>query len=230
MRDVVALLVATLVSCCIPFTTTYAQGTDVQSWTQVITQVTINKEWFAYMEAQPRLGDDISRLERLIIRPAMGYNINPNVALFLGYAWTPTFMNNQYEESFRNENRIWEQILIKDSRWGLDWQHRLRQEQRIIEDAGGPSNRTRYLLRGSYALSDSGAFGLTGYNEIFVNLNSERNGPKGGFDRDRFFFGPYFNQGPGRYEIGYVGEYAQKFDEDGGRYVSAIMVMAILNF
>jgi hypothetical protein len=196
----------------------------------VITQVNINKEWFAYMEAQPRVGDDISRFERLIIRPAIGYNITPNIALFLGYAWTPTFMNNQYEEDFRNENRIWEQLLIKDYRWGLDWQHRLRQEQRFIEDAAGPSNRTRYLLRGSYALSDSGTYGLTGYNEIFVNLNSQYKGPLGGFDRDRFFFGPYFKKGPGRYEIGYLGEYAQRFDEDGGRYINAIMVAAILNF
>ena len=153
MRKLVGLLFATLAVYVIPFTKTFAQNTDVQSWTQVITQINLNKEWFAYMEAQPRAGDDISRLERLLIRPAIGYNINPNIALFLGYAWTPTFMNNHYQEDFRNENRIWQQVLIKDSRWGLDWQHRLRQEQRFIQDAAGPSNRTRYLLRGSYSLS-----------------------------------------------------------------------------
>lgn len=230
MRTLVALLFATLTTFGILTTHANAQSTDFQSWTQVITQVNLNKEWFAYMEAQPRIGDDISRLERLLIRPAMGYNINPNVALFLGYAWTPTFMNNHYQEDFRNENRIWQQILVKDSRWGLDWQHRLRQEQRFIEDAAGPSNRTRYLLRGSYPLSDSGKYGLTGYNEIFVNLNSQYKGPTGGFDRDRFFFGPYVKYGPGRYEIGYLGEIAQRFDEDGGRYINAIMVMAFLNF
>jgi hypothetical protein len=230
MRKLVALIFATFALGAVPCTKTYAQSTDLQSWTQVITQVNINKEWFTYMEVQPRIGDDISRMERLLIRPAIGYNLNQNIALFLGYAWTPTFMNKYYEEDFRNENRIWQQILVKDTRWGLDWQHRLRQEQRFIEDAGGPSNRTRYLLRGSYALSGSGSYGLTGYNEIFVNLNSQHNGPKGGFDRDRFFLGPYFKQGPGRYEIGYVGEYAQKFDEDGGRYINAIMVMAFFNF
>jgi len=208
-----------------------AQQSDFQSWTQVIGTVSLDKDnkWFAYTEAQPRIGDDISRLERLIIRPALGYNINPNVALFLGYAWTPTFMNSSYQESFRNENRLWQQILVKDSRWGIDWQHRLRQEQRFIEDAGGPSNRTRYLLRGSYPLSESQNFGLTGYNEIFVNLNSEHNGPKAGFDRDRYFFGPYLNQGPVRYEVGYLGEVAQTFDEDGGRVINAIMVMAFVS-
>ncbi len=230
MRTIVALFFAPLLLCLSPVTKVDAQSSDFQSWTQVITQVNLNTEWFVYMEAQPRVGDDISRLERLLIRPALGYRINPNVALFLGYAWTPTFMNNHYQEDFRNENRIWQQVLVKDSRWGIEWQHRLRQEQRFIEDAGGPSNRTRYLLRGSYALSNSGTYGITGYNEIFVNLNSQYKGPTGGFDRDRFFFGPYITQGPGRYEIGYLGEYAQRFDEDGGRYINAIMVIAFLNF
>ncbi len=230
MRSVVALLFATLVLCGIPVTKAPAQSSDLQSWTQLITQVNLPKDWFVYMEAQPRVGDDISRMERLLIRPALGYTIKPNVALFLGYAWTPTFMNNNYQEDFRNENRLWQQVLVKDTRWGLEWQHRLRQEQRFIEDAAGPSNRTRYLLRGSYALSNSGRYGLTGYNEFFVNLNSEYKGPKGGFDRERFFFGPYIKHGPGRYEFGYLGEYAQKFDEDGGRYINAVMVMALLNF
>ena len=232
MKAYVAFLVATLSVVFVGTSETHAQSHDFQSWTQVISTVSLDpqKEWFAYMEVQPRIGDDISRLERLIIRPALGYNVNPNVALFLGYAWTPTYMNSHYEENFRNENRMWEQILIKDSRWGLDWQHRLRQEQRMIQDAGGPSNRTRYLLRGSYPLTASGNTGLTGYNEIFVNLNSEHNGPKGGFDRDRFFFGPYFTSGPARYEVGYLGEYAQKFDEDGGRMINAIMMSAWFNF
>jgi len=101
MRKLVALLLATLTVCVIPLRKTFAQNNDVQSWTQVITQINLNKEWFAYMEAQPRVGDDISRLERLLIRPAIGYNINPNIALFLGYAWTPTFMNSHYQEDFR---------------------------------------------------------------------------------------------------------------------------------
>lgn len=209
---------------------TEAQQSDFQSWTQVISTISLDKKdtWFTYMEVQPRIGDDISRLERLIIRPGLGYNLNPSIALFLGYAWTPTYMNSSYEKSFRNENRIWQQVLVNDSRWGLAWQHRFRQEQRFIEDAAGPSNRTRYLLRGSYPLSQSQKFGLTGYNEIFVNLNSEDNGPKAGFDRDRYFLGPYFIEGPVRYEVGYLGEVAQTFDEDGGRVINALMIMAFM--
>jgi len=208
-----------------------AQKTDFQSWTLVTATVNIDpdKKFFAYMEAQPRIGDDISRLERLLIRPAVGYNLNQNLALTLGYAWTPTFSNAAYEGDFRNENRIWQQLLYKHDMWGLKWQHRLRQEQRIIEDASSTSNRTRYLLRGSYGLASDSSYGLTGYNEIFVTENGTHKGPIGGFDRDRFFFGPYLVSGPGRYEIGYLGEYARQFGKDS-RMINAIMLSAQYNF
>lgn len=212
--------------------TALADSTDFQSWAFLSATATLDErnKWFSYTEVQPRLGDDSSRLERLIIRPALGYNLSQKVSLFLGYAWTPTFMNSSYQEDFRNENRIWEQILVRDSRWGIDWQHRLRQEQRMLADTSGVSNRTRYLLRGSYGIGDSIKWGLTAYNEIFVNLNSVENGPTGGFDRDRFFVGPYITQGAGRYELGYVGEIAQRFDEDGGRMINGILVAAMWNF
>lgn len=208
-----------------------AQKTDFQSWNQVTATVNLDaqKQWFAYMEAQPRIGDDISRLERLLIRPALGYNINEKLAVYLGYAWTPTFMNSSYQEDFRNENRIWQQVLYKHDLWGLQWQHRLRQEQRIIEDASGTSNRTRYLVRGSYGLTEDGSYGLTGYNELFVTENGTTKGPVGGFDRDRFFFGPYVKSGPGRYEVGYLGEYARQFGNDS-RMINAILVSANYSF
>ena len=183
---VLVLLMVILSTAC----PSYAQRTDFQAWTLVTGQVALDsdKRWLFYMEAQPRVGDDITRLERLLIRPAVGYNYSESISFYLGYAWTPTYMNSSYDEDFRNEQRIWQQMVIKHSSFGLDWQHRLREEQRFIDDAGSASNRFRYLLRGSYRFCDCQDFGLTGYNEVFVTLNSVSNGPRAGFDRDRFFF------------------------------------------
>jgi hypothetical protein len=209
----------------------HAQQTDFQSWTLLTATINIDPDnkFFAYMEAQPRIGDDISRLERLLIRPALGYNLSPNLSLALGYAWTPTFSNSSYEGDFRNENRIWQQLIYKHDLWGLKWQHRLRQEQRIIEDASSTSYRTRYQLRGSYGLARDNSYGLTGYNEFFATENGTRRGFRGRFDRDRFFFGPYLVSGPARYEIGYLGEYALQFGKDS-RMINAIMLSAQYNF
>lgn len=211
--------------------TVSATPTDFQDWTQVTAHVGLDeaKTYQLYFEAQPRIGDNWQRMERLLIRPAVAYNINKNLALYLGYAWTPLFMDSNYHRDFRDENRIWQQILYKHSLVGLQWQHRLRQEQRFIEHADGVSNRFRYLLRGSYGLSENGDFGLTGYNELFVTYNSTDGGPQSGYDRDRFFFGPYWLVDKARYEVGYLGEHAKRFGSDE-RYISALMVSANFNF
>lgn len=205
----------------------HAQQTDIQSWTLITAQTTLDsdKKWLVYAEAQPRVGDDISRLERLLLRPAVGYNYTEKTSLYLGYAWTPTFYDTHYNEDFRNEQRIWQQVLHKHDAFGMSWQHRLRQEQRFIDDASSTSHRTRYLLRGSYRLSELYNTGLTGYNELFVTENSVRRGPRAGFDRNRFFFGPYIVAGAGRYEVGYLGEYGKRFGSDD-RMINAFMVTA----
>jgi len=85
----------------------YAQRTDFQSWTLLTANGSFDQEkkWLFYMEAQPRITDDMTRLERLLIRPAVGYAITPNVTAHLGYAWTPTFMDSHYHEDYRNEQR-----------------------------------------------------------------------------------------------------------------------------
>jgi hypothetical protein len=231
MKVFLALMCAVMVFAHNFVSSCYAQKTDFQSWNLVTATVNLDqqKKWFVYGEAQPRIGDDISRLERLLLRSAVGYNVNDRLSLYLGYGWTPTFTNSSYDEDFRNENRIWQQALYKHNLWGMQWQHRLRQEQRIIEDASATSNRTRYLLRGSYGLSCDGDVGLTGYNEIFVTENGTHKGPVGGFDRDRFFFGPYLTSGPGRYEIGYLGEYARQFGNDS-RMINSLLVSANYSF
>lgn len=170
-----------------------AVPTDLQAWTNITTTVTIDpaRRWFFYFEAQPRLGDDISRLERLLIRPAIGYNLTEHLAFSLGYAWTPTFSNASYVSDFRNENRIWQQLLYREERFGLQWQHRLRLEQRFLQDSAETSHRARYLVRASHSLSQDGSFGITGFNELFVTGNGATRAPKGGFDRNRIFVGPY---------------------------------------
>ena len=68
-----------------------AQRSDLQSWTLVTATAGIGerKEWLFYFEAQPRVGDDVSRLERLLIRPAVGYALSKDVSFLVG--WTCSF-------------------------------------------------------------------------------------------------------------------------------------------
>ena len=97
------------------------------------------------------------------------------------------------------------------------------------EHTDGVSNRFRYLLKGSYALTEDDNFGITGYDELFVTLNSVEGGPSAGYDRNRFFIGPYWVAENARYEVGYLGEHARSFGSDE-RYISALMIFANFNF
>lgn len=208
-----------------------AVPTDFQDWTQVTALIPLeeSKKYELYFEAQSRIGDDWQRMERILVRPALWYNWDKNLSFAVGYAWTPGFYNSHYYYDYRIENRTWEQVLYKHDGFGLQWQHRVRQEQRFIENTSGTSNRLRYLVRGSYALDETKTYGLTAYNELFITYNTTSNGPQSGFDRDRIFMGPYFVRGPGRYEVGYIGEFAKHFGNNE-RYVSAILVSANYTF
>lgn len=208
----------------------YSQRTDIQSWTQLLVTAPLDSEqrWFTSIDIQPRLGNNASELERLFIRPSVGYNISPRVATILGYAWTPAYVNTLYEEDFRDEHRTWQAVSFRHIHWGLNWQHRLQQEQRFIQDTSSTSHRSLYLLRGSYALPDFPYWGITGFGQVFVNANSVELGPRAGFDRTRLFLGPFFISGAVRYEFGYLGEYAPRFGDDS-RVIHALMVSAQLS-
>ena len=214
-----------------PPATAAAQQTDFQAWSLLTANVSLSddKSWLLYLEAQARLGDDASRMERLLLRPAVGRQLTRSVTAFLGYAWTPTFMNTSYESDFRSEHRIWQQLVVRHGGSRLAWQHRIRQEQRMIAETSGMSHRTRYLVRGSYAPETGRGIGMTGYHELFVTWNSVERGPRAGYDRSRIFVGPYTTRGNVRYEAGYVGEYGRRFG-DRDRIINALLLSANFTF
>lgn len=191
-----------------------AQQTDFEGWFQFIGNVRLDDEekWIWTFEEQPRLGDDWKKLQTNIIRNMVSYNFSKQFSAGVGYYWGPTFYNSHYQSVYRDENRTFVQLLYRHDRWGMQWLHRFRQEQRFIENTDGAvSNRSRYMLRGSYPIAEDKSWGLTGYNEIFVNENGVPNGPKGGYDQDRVFFGPYMKVGRTRYEVGYLEQQIQRF-------------------
>jgi Protein of unknown function (DUF2490) len=211
------------------YTSASAQQTDFQSWNTINANYHLNEKWLITLETQARFVDDFEELGTTLVRPALGYNLTEKLTAYLGYAWTPNYTNSKYEDDFRNEHRVWQQITYKQSFLGLDWQHRLRQEQRFIEHTGSTAHRTRYAIRGNFKFSKEDNYGLTGSNEIFVNLNTVDNGPKAGFDRYRYFLGPFFEVGNARYEAGYQGEYGKRFGDDD-RVINAISLSATFNF
>lgn len=205
--------------------------TDFQGWFQFQSYISLDdeKKYQLFLETQPRLGDDWSRASTVQNRVGLNYNWTKAFSSMLGYAWTPTLYNSHYHSAYIDEQRIFQQVVYKHDLLGVKWAHRLRQEQRFITGAGSVSNRTRYQLRGSYSLSQDGNFGLTGYDELMVNLNDSNPGPTSGYDRDRIFLGPYWVVNGHRYEVGYLGEHLKRFGSDE-RWANVILFSATFNF
>jgi hypothetical protein len=204
---------------------------DFEGWfmTTALSSFDEQRRYQFYMELQPRLGDNWHRMALMVVRPALVFNPNKNLGLYAGYAWVPKFYDQDYHSDYRDEQRLWQQLLYKHSGLGGAWHHRLRQEQRNISGTDGISNRTRYLVRGSYPLKQNIPIGLTGYSETFVNLNGVKGGPSGGFEQNRFFLGPSWERHNARYEVGYLGAYDRRFGDDD-RWVNAIAMLAAFSF
>jgi hypothetical protein len=217
------------------FTLQAEEYNDFQIWYNVNFLATLNeqKSYQFYFEVQPRLGDDVQKMERLLVRSAFVYSPKKELSFWFGYGWTPLFINQQYKNIFRDEHRLWQQVLYTQQ---LPWhsavlQYRFRQEQRFIEHAERDAHRSRFMLRGWIPLIDCGEekYGITAFDELFFNLNSMEKGPVRGFDRNRTFLGPYYENKSIRLETGYLNEYGNKF-RDGNRTIQGVLTNFIFKF
>lgn len=208
-----------------------ATPTDSEAWLVLGSNMPLDaaKRYQLYLEVQPRLGNDFQRIPTTQIRSALTYAFAPRWSLALGHAWTPIFFDSDYHRIYRDEHRAWQGLSFTQAFLGVTLQHRIRQEQRFIEHASDVSHRFRYQLRGTIPLSFDGEFGITAFDEVMGHLNSVRQGPISGYDRNRFFIGPFWNISGNRYELGYLGEHAQRFGADE-RWVNAVLVSVVRSF
>lgn len=201
---------------------------DLQAW-QVVTLQTKTgpgKRILGYLEVQPRTGNldssdtRTSDFSALIIRPAIGYQVNKHVSLWQGYAWAPQFLPFS-----RHENRLFQQMLIENKLKKITLVNRTRLEQRWLEGADRTSVRLRHMLRAAYPLGKNQKWSLVGSNELFVNLNSVEGGPQGGVDQNRVFLGLHrkFNKHVNA-EAGYLNQYINAKDPIADRMNHVILL------
>ena len=189
LSSLVSLLLAAC-AFCILLTDAHAEAVDndLQTWEIVTLRVEMPHKLLLYGEVQPRVGlegsPDNNGLDRIILRPAVGYQLTPNVSLWQGYAWTPSF-----NPDYNSEHRLFQQLLVENKVKKLSLTNRSRLEERFIDGAGGTSVRARHMARVAYPLGKSGKWSAVGYDEFFVNLNDTRSGPQSGFDQNRVFVG-----------------------------------------
>jgi hypothetical protein len=186
---------------------------NLHGWLVYSGEHAVTDRWGIHLEGQWRR-HEFARPQQLLLRPALNFQLNPNVMLTAGYGWVSTHRYGDFPAPAPfPESRIYEQAIVNHAEKGNSLQHRFRLEQRWIGvRAGQPAgsrldlgtryqNRFRYMFRMTRPLKDRLYFAT--YDEIFLNLP-----PFGGaraFDQNRAFVGVGWQLGAfNRLETGYM--------------------------
>jgi hypothetical protein len=185
----------------------------------------ISPQFRGYFEIQPRIINDSDRVGPVLIRPAIGYNLRPNVSLWLGYAYIPTYNPNRSDE-----NRLFQQLLVTSKYPRFDLINRTRLEERFLPGADDPSLRFRHFIRIFYPLDKTRKWSLVGQEEIFFNLNSATPNLQRGYDQNRIFAGVGYTLSKStRFEIGYQYVHVRVPTAAPDRHLHTILTMWHVN-
>lgn len=159
------------------------------SWAMLFNQTRLHNKWSLHSEVQFRSYDIKPNTEQLLLRGGINFHFNPHIVFTAGYGWITNYVNDErfLKPQTANENRLWEQIILKSTLGRMYIEHRYRFEQRWIETNSRTNynNRIRYLLRVTIPVNNKEISRKTlfasFYNEVFINLH---NVP---FDRNRLY-------------------------------------------
>lgn len=202
-------------------------NSEAQLWYSTFTQGPIARSFLYYLEAQPRFGENDARL---ILRPALGLALTPELSVWLGQAWIPVWAYDEDPALRGGESRLFQQLLYTPTLGSLRLMVRARLEQRFLPGASEVSHRTRLFLRGARPLGE-GLPSLILWDEAFFHLNSVEGGPRTGFDQNRAFLGAGWKLAPQvTLEVGYLNVFTRRPAAETDQMVHAPYVFTIFNF
>jgi hypothetical protein len=218
MRPILGLLIALSAQICFSQTSTAKlQDHNFNGWYMYFGDHPFKGKWGLHLEGQWRRYQVITKPQQLLLRPAINYDLNPNVMLTAGYGYITSHRYGDYPAQFpAPEHRIFQQFLLKHNSGKVAFQHRYRLEQRwigIMQEAPGGGaervawrfqNRFRYFFKGVVPLGKTKNFAAF-YDEIFLGF-----GPNIGasiFDQNRAYaaFGRKLTDN-NKIEIGYLNQ------------------------
>lgn len=208
MKKIVLILI--LLSCYSGFSQATVQ--DQRIWFAYLGQFKISPKFGLHVEAQSRYENHFEQNLQNVFRVGGIYFISPKENVTAGYALVKTF--SVTADDFFTENRLWQQYQI-NIKWSKNTMtHRLRLEQRWIEQLADNTtayqNRFRYLNRNLFHLanlkSDSQEIYAVVQDEIFLTLGENKVNSKF-MDQNRFLVGFGLNyKNSFRFELGYMNQ------------------------
>lgn len=181
----------------------------------------VSEQWGVHLEAQLRRDDLGLDPQQLLLRTGINYHLSAQVFATLGYCFVETYPYGDFpvKASFP-ENRLWEQLQIKNQVGRFEWVNRLRLEQRwsqlpvpnantdgFVPGSAVYTNRFRLLNRASLPFSGKSiqdkSLYITVYDEMMINFGQQIG--TNFFDQNRAYLAlGYKLPKVGRLELGYL--------------------------
>lgn len=189
---------------------------QAHAWLQLFGERRVAPRWSLYADGQLRRAEPWSAPQQLLLRPGVLYDAAPNVRLGVGHAYAHTSVYGEAPAAAPfGEHRVWQQVQFAARTGAVAWAHRLRAEQRWIEqgEAWRFRQRARIMTR---ATVDAPALGiptpalyLAGHGELFMQIGATPDGQV--FDQSRLALQAGWRVAPGlRVEGGYMQQLIQR--------------------
>ena len=168
----------------------------------------VNCDVFLGYGVSPRKYADMAHEKDVLVRPYVSWTLVDGVPLIdsltveAGYDYLYSFDG-------LSEHRPWQSAHHAVERGNLWFVHRIRIDERVVEDVDPTIFRLRYRLGASRPIAGSQWYGLVS-EEVFVNLNDDDEGPVEGFEQNRLRLGLGRRLGRLRVEGGYEFQYARR--------------------
>lgn len=146
-----------------------------------------DSRWRYWFDAQIRYFDIGSGINQYAVRPAIGYRLQNNVNVWLGYA---RFRSRNRSGTVVDENRYWQQADWTAGQWAKGTvTMRTRLEQRSLSSANDVGLVLRFATKYVRTLGDSETTKLVIALEPFANLRDTDWGGNSGLAQNRTFLG-----------------------------------------
>ena len=193
---------------------------DFGSWFSVNTQGKCDpcsehaklRWWF---DGHLRYLDDSDGFNQSIFRPGLGYQLNSNTNVWVGYAWInelPTSGDPVFDE-----NRLWQQLLWSKKVRRQTLFSRSRLEQRWVETGDDTGWRFRQFVKTDRPFHKDSLLSFVAWDEAFFDLNETDWGQQGTFSQNRLFLGfgrKFLGPNSPKIEIGYLNQFIRRKSGD----------------
>lgn len=176
-------------------------------------------KWSIHLEAQWRRYEGASMPQQLLLRGGLNYHINSQTTVTTGYGFVETYPYGEFAaKTTFPENRLWEQVQLKNQLNSFEWISRFRLEQRFVQSPilrgsdyvpGDAIFTSRFRLLNRFSIPFKGktivdkSFYLSFYDELMVNFG--KNVQLNIFDQNRAYIAlGYKIPKVGRLELGYL--------------------------